>query len=307
MRLDFNVLWIDDQPEFIKSLCDKITRRLRKEGFELNPRPASTVVESLTILKEAVFHDEVDLVLVDYSLGGGPQGDSALKEIRKSLPYRDIVFYSAKSPSELRELAYKQGVEGVYCSHRDYLDDTVVEVFEMLVKKVIDIDHMRGIVMGATAEIDITVHDCLWAIHNSCDPDGQNAFLQQARKRVSDNADEMQKKHSSALTKELADLLSDREVLTADHKLRFLIRRLKQFDNLRALRKHVVDYQSEIIPKRNQLAHARLARNSEGIMVFEGSNGLPITAADMKKIRCDLLDYRAAFKELLESLSNFRE
>jgi len=306
VRLDFNVLWIDDQPDYIKSSFDKIARRLRSEGFELNHRPARSVAESLAILKEAVFHDEVDLVLVDYNLGVDPQGDVALKQIRNDLQYRDIVFYSAKNTSELRDLAFKQGVEGVYCSSREDLVDTVVRVFEMLVKKVIDIDHMRGIVMGATAELDIMVHDCLWAIHNSCDPEGQEAFLQQARKRVSDNAEGMRKDVVSALAKEVADLLRDR-LLTADHKLRFLIRRLNQFSNLGELRKNVVAYQEEIIPIRNQLAHARLARNNDGIVVFEGSDGPPITPDRMREIRCALLNYRAAFNKLLESLSNSHE
>lgn len=223
MRLDFNVLCIDDQIEHTTSYCSAIARRIRNEGFDLKSRSAGTVEESLRFLKEAVFHDEVDLVLVDYDLGGGPKGDLALKQIRNTLQYRDIVFYSAVKTSDLRELVHKQGVEGVYCSTRENLVDTVVGVFEMLVKKVLDIDHMRGIVMGATAEIDIVVHDCLLSIYNACDSEGKTAFLLQVRERVSNNAEEMQKDHSSALTKELVtDLLGDR-VLTSDHKLRFLI------------------------------------------------------------------------------------
>ncbi len=303
MRLDFNVLWIDDQPDYIKGISDGIARRLRGEGFELKPRPAKNVEDSLSILQEGVFQDEVDLVLVDYNLGGGPQGDSALKAIRRSLQYRDIVFYSAKSSVELRELAYKQGIEGVYCSSREDLVDTVVGVFEMLVKKVIDLDQMRGIVMGATAEIDITVHDCLLAIHNASDSEGQAKFLRQTQVRLTDNAKEIGKGIEAALEKELIeDLLSDR-LLTADHKLRFLIRLLGQFDGLKEEREKLVAYQSAIIPMRNKLAHARLVRNN-GTMFFEGSDGASITSATMKEIRCNLLDYRIVFKELLKNLSS---
>jgi hypothetical protein len=244
------------------------------------------------------------LVLVDYDLGGGPQGDSALREIRNSLQYRDIVFYSAKNSSELREIAYRQGVEGVYCSSRDDLVNTVVGVFEMLVKKIIDIDHMRGIVMGATAELDIMVHDCLLAIHDSCEQEDQAIFMVQARRRVKGNAENMRKDLELALAKEvIAELLSDR-LFTAEHKLRFLIRRLRPFGALTKLREHLVAYQSEIIPMRNRLAHARLTRDREGTLVFEGTNGPSITPEHMKKVRCDLLDYRAIFKELLDALSN---
>jgi hypothetical protein len=38
MRLDFNVLWVDDQPEYVASQIKSIALKMAAEGFEFNPR-----------------------------------------------------------------------------------------------------------------------------------------------------------------------------------------------------------------------------------------------------------------------------
>ena len=104
MRLDFNVLWIDDQKDSIQSTVQRLRREIRNRGFELKETLVTSVANARKELAVDVFTDNIDLVLVDYDLGKGAHGDTALKDIRTSLPYREIVFYSAKAPGELRDL-----------------------------------------------------------------------------------------------------------------------------------------------------------------------------------------------------------
>ena len=70
-----------------------------------------------------------------------------------------LLAYSANNDAkELRKLAFEANLEGVYCASRVELVDEVLGVFDSLVKKVLDLDHTRGIVMGATSKrIDVAM------------------------------------------------------------------------------------------------------------------------------------------------------
>jgi len=305
MRLDFNVLWIDNEPGNIRGTQASVKRKLANEGFNLDPRNVTTIRESLAYLSDDVLRDEIDLVLVDYDLGDGPKGDTALKEIRTTLPFKEIVFYSANSPADLRDLAFKQGVQGIYCAHRNDLVDTVVGVFETLVKKVLDIDHMRGIVMGATSEIDVIVQDCLLAMHDALDEKGKNEMLKQAIVRIQKAAKNSEKSYKKVLKRNnLTSLLEDRSGLTADSKIIFLTELLEQeqYKQFSTEQQAIKAYRRDVVPKRNILGHAKLLP-ADGTQIFKGRDGETVTADEMKVIRCTLLDHRAAFSSLLKGLS----
>ncbi len=300
MRLDFNILWIDDQPKNIKSAQDSVSIRLGNEGFKLVAHNALNIEDALGYLKESVFLDEVDLVLVDYDLGGS-YGDVALRDIRDKLPYRDIIFYSAVAPTKLRKLAFDQNVEGVYCASREDLVDSVVGVFETLVKKIIDFDHSRGIILGATSGIDVIVHDCLLAINSARNAQEKEELLAQAQARVRKIAEEYHIIIKKVLAKEnVVDLLDERSALTADQKLRFLIALLKKNKDLEPIRKELINYRDIIIPFRNILAHAKFELEGK---VFTTNGGKNITSEEIKNHRRELLSYRETFNNLLDSFA----
>ena len=93
MRLDFNVLWVDDQPARVASQITKIKLEMAAEGFEFKPRQCATIDQVEDAISENVFTDEVDLILVDWDLGKGVYGEDAIVRIRESVPYKDVVFY----------------------------------------------------------------------------------------------------------------------------------------------------------------------------------------------------------------------
>jgi CheY-like chemotaxis protein len=160
MRLDFNVLWIENQQDSVQSQKERLEHLIRQEGFRLRVTFASSVEDALKYLAEDIYTDHVDLILMDYDLGPGMKGNEGLVEVRHKVPYRDIVFYSSQA-GDLLDMVLKAKVQGIYCSTRQELPDTAIGVFGILVKKVIDIDHARGIVMGATSDIDHYIMDCL--------------------------------------------------------------------------------------------------------------------------------------------------
>lgn len=307
MRLDFNVLWLEDQPNRIAAQISSIRRRMQEHGFEFNATVFEKIADVRARLADDVFTDEVDLVMVDWDLGGNTQGQDAIGEIREHILYKDVVFYSAlKTADELRRLAFERRIEGIYCVTRAELVDEVVGVFESLVKKVLDLDHVRGIVMGATSDIDHMVAECLGHIHNTHDAPGKLGMLKQAIERVEENLkDRLAKVDELRKATTFTNVLSEHMLFTASDRLRMLSRALEEakFSAHKGFCPAVKDYLKEVVPDRNRLGHQVLAPAGKAKLVADNNTGKPITVEETRELRRVLLDLRSKFRDLRDALT----
>jgi hypothetical protein len=246
------------------------------------------------------------LILVDWDLQGGLKGQDVIYEIRSTIQYKDVVFYSSlTSVQELRGLAYKIGVEGVYCASKLRIVDEVMGVFESLVKKVLDIDHTRGIVMGATSDIDRMVHECLARIHDQSDVNGKKFLLIRAKKIISDRIEDLSKKANELQkTDNVAKLLEAHALFGANDRLRVLSAALetKGYEEHGSLRDSLKSYITDVVPMRNDLGHVVLIPDGATGALSEVT-GKPITLDEMRELRRFLLELRADFR-LLRNILN---
>jgi len=301
LRIDFNVLWVDDQPKRVEAQIEKIAKLMTDEGFQFRPKLCKSMDDVIGAIKDNVFTDEVDLILVDWDLGGGIHGEDAITEIREIVPYKDVVFYSAQNDAEqLRKLAFERGLEGIYCAVRDELVDEVLGVFESLVKKVLDLDHTRGIVMGATSDIDSMVNECLVAIHLQLDAPGKEAMLKDAlnyvERRMKTLAEAAAALQSAAT---ISEMFEAHMILTAYDRLRLLGGALKAkgLEAHKEYRKSVVEYQQRVVPGRNILGHAVLVPEGKPVAITD-SKGKPITLQETRDLRRLILRLRNDFRNL---------
>ena len=305
MRLDFNVLWVDDQPDRVASQITAITTKMEQEGFEFRPTLCKSLDEVDSAISSDVFADEVDLILVDWDLGNGVEGQDAIAEIRKTVQYKDVVFYSAQTaPEDLRKSAYDKGLEGVYCASREQLVDEVMGVFESLVKKVLDLDHTRGIVMGATCDIDYIVNECLMAVHAKLDDAGKAKMLGDAMGSVQKRVDDLARKAKGLqVATTLAEFFEAHMILTANDRLRILGGLLKasSFAAHSGYRPAIVAYQREVVPYRNRLGHMVLVPQGKPQAVTD-SQGKSVTIEETRELRRLILDLRSQFRSLLAAL-----
>jgi hypothetical protein len=180
MRLDFNVLWVEDQPDGVEDQIKALKRTMAEEGFELQATLCTNVDEVNARLSDNLFKDEVDLILVDWDLGRGVEGQTVITRVREDIYYKDIVFYSAVTDiKHLKGASFKEGHEGVYFVRRRELVDEVTSLFHSLIKKVLDLDHVRGIVMGATSDIDQIARECLQVAHDMLDNAGKQGVVKE--------------------------------------------------------------------------------------------------------------------------------
>lgn len=305
MRLDFNVLWVDDQPTSVTNQIKSIALQMAAEGFEFKPRQCSTIDEVQQVVTDNVFTDEVDLILVDWDLGNNMHGEDAIERIRQIVQYKDVVFYSGHaSVVELQRKAYEKQLEGVYCASREGLVDEVVGVFESLIKKVLDLDHTRGIVMGATSDIDHMINTCLTLAHGKLDEGGRAKFIEEALERVADQVQKIAKQGEKLKSAPSVEALFKAHMLfTSDHRLRLLASILGK-DEFAAYAVGVTtvkSYRDGVVHDRNTLGHVVLVPQGKPNSVVDDS-GKVVDIAQMRELRKLILNLRADFRALLDAM-----
>lgn len=303
MRMDFNILWVENQQDLVQSQKERLERLVRREGFRLQVKFVESVDAALTSLGDDVYTDHVDLVLMDYDLGAGKKGDEGLVEVRHLIPYRDVIFYSSQA-NELLKMVLERGVEGVFCSTRDDLPDRCFGVFEALIKKVVDIDHSRGIVMGTTSDIDQFVMDALVASFDRCDDNGKAEALAQVQKDLKKMRGRFEKAADEiAAVKHLSELFDHHAFYTSVDRMELLRKVLKAGapDVHKTSDATLIDYIQTTLPRRNDLAHVRVQVEGFSRKLVNRKN-IELTAADMKSLRLQLLQHHESIEGLCAAL-----
>lgn len=302
MRLDFNILWVEDQPGYVEAQADQIRFRIKKQGFNANVKYCASVEEAMTFLGEDLYSDNIDLVLMDYDFGeGAEKGDVGIEKVRQKFPYKDIVFYSAQA-KDLKQFVAKKQVDGIDCSRRDDLPDTVSGVFEKLVRKVVDIDHSRGIVLGATSDIDHSVIGIIQAILNSDTKTLSPVALKKINEKVKKKKKSFEKdcKTFEDITNPKDALAHSRFFTTAD-RLSLLHTLLNAVEH--ESKDMVAEYREKIVPKRNQLGHIHTIKEAGFVRRFVGTDKEIVTVEQMKELRVELVEFSQSFDALVEEFS----
>lgn len=298
MRLDFNVLWVEDQPANVTDQQDRISYIVRKEGFRLQVQFAVSVDTAKKFLADDIYGDHIDLILMDFDLGAGKNGADGLSEVREIFPYKDLIFYSANTTAHLTQMATDRDIQGIFTAYRPDLPNVVEGVFENLVRKVLDIDHSRGIVMGATSDIDKVVFDRLSVIFDGCNDDQKSQAIQTIHARLEKKQEDFEKSVAAIkAVKHVTELIEHHGIYTSDDRFRLLQKLMKQLNLNIEQSKEFEGYRTNVMPKRNDLAHIRVER--EGFSrKFYDRKGQELTAEDMRTLRVALLE----FQEILDGL-----
>ena len=311
MRLDFRILWVEDQPAAVAEDRTALEADLLEFGFEPIVVPISGFSDLQDLMNSNPEDDEFDLILVDYDLGAsGGKGDDAARAIRDHFPHREMVFYSGKSPEELRDKAAKKKIDGVYFAHRTELADDVFSVIENMLRKVVDISHMRGIVMAETSELDYCIELCLSSAFENLDETQRKTIHDKAVKVVRERY-KLQLEQLDALDHpdKFTELLGRSLLMTSRDKTRALLRFLKAATHLQDQKEHrtaVVEYQDNFHDVRNDLAHGMVIKK-DGRKIFKGRN-IELTEETMREWRINLMTHRDQIKLIASVLNvNFED
>jgi hypothetical protein len=161
MNLDYKILWFEDIQSSFNAKKRLVKRVVEDLGFVF-PEPRNEINDdNLDTIDFQIY----DLIIADLNLANDDKGSTILNTIREKGIYTEVVFYSSEGEDYVRRELSKYQIDGAYCADRDNDDfiDKVSHVIRTTVKKVQDLNNMRGLIMAETSDIDKTMFEIIKA------------------------------------------------------------------------------------------------------------------------------------------------
>lgn len=306
MRLNYCVLWIENDDEWAESIRDEIEEAIL--GFGLMPE--------LTIEPkgdDCLNYKGYDLILMDLALADGKSGDEVISKIRSLEIFTDVVFYTASGITAVKDKARSMDLEGVYFADRSQalFIAKIKEIINASVRRFQDLVNLRGVVMAEVSELDSLMEHIVTTYFQS-----------------KENLDEFHKHVSSDREKSIKRLLVEVEcnkkcyISWKDKTIEEIIKQLDSSQKALAI-KIVVEqlaktkglfskyletnfyeeYNNSIISMRNNLAHCVEFKNDDGTIVLKTRKGNLIYGdADIVEVRKQIQLYHKLFDNIVKAI-----
>ena len=270
MKMEFRLLIVDDRAEQVDAAVGILKDHLESKGFELQSRVASDLSkEGVRALARREGKD-YDLVMVDYNLGReDTDGADAAARLRRELKYTDMVFYSSNPELDLHAKMADHELSGVFIARRDNLDEALKGLANTVIGKVVDLTHMRGVAMAEVAEMDVIMERTLLRVVEAGGEQFESGIRRTLR-GVEKEVRQLSAKVESRLASDgVAGVVRDGQLFSSARKYR-AIKRLASLlatppvDALKVLG----SYETEILSKRNRLAHSEEDVGEGGVVVL---------------------------------------
>jgi len=160
MRIDYNILWFEDEKGSFDAKKESVKEIVEDFAFNF-PEPRNEVNGNNLETINLSFYD---LIIVDLRLEK-ENGAKLIEKIRAHEVFTEIIFYSSEGEKAVRDEVRKHDIDGVYCAGRsdDDFRDKVEKVIKTTIKKVQEINNVRGLVMAETSILDSKVENILSA------------------------------------------------------------------------------------------------------------------------------------------------
>lgn len=155
MTLDYKILWFEDNQTSFTTKSRQLKSVVEELGFVFAEPRNEVDGENLETIDFTIY----DLIIADLNLAHDVKGSSILDQIRAKDIYTEVVFYSSEGEDYVRAELLKYKIDGAYCAHRDN-DEFIEKVSQVIlttIKKVQDLNNMRGLIMSETSDIEKTM------------------------------------------------------------------------------------------------------------------------------------------------------
>lgn len=307
MRLNYRVLWIENDSEWVESIREELEEIISDFGLESDITNKPSGEENLS-------YNGYDLILMDLALANDESGDALISRIRSLEIFTDIVFYSASGIAAVKEKASSLNLEGVYFADRNQLSFTkkIREVISASVRRVQDLVNLRGVVMAEVSELDSLMEIIVLKYFSS------EETLKEFHKHVSSDREKSIKKlltadvecgkkcHISWKDHSIDEFIKQTDSSQKAHAIKIIVDKLSS--NSKPLEKYskanfYEEYNSAIISVRNNLAHCVETENEEGAVVLKTRNGNVVYGdAEIVEVRKQIQYYHSLFIIILEAI-----
>lgn len=155
MKLKYSILWFEDDTVSYNGKKELVKAIIEDElGFYF-PEPRREINGDNI---QTIDYDEYDLLIVDLNLAGS-KGPALIDKIRHNENiFTEVIFYSSEGEKAVRDALKEYEIDGAYCADRgEDFEDKVRRVIKTTVKKIQDLNNMRGLIMAETSDIDATM------------------------------------------------------------------------------------------------------------------------------------------------------
>ena len=244
-----------------------------------------------------------NIFLIDFKLRNSKDGDSIVNYVRNNNIYTDIIFYSSDKQSIIDSIK-EHLFEGVYHSDRKEIEDKFEKVFETTIKKIEEINSMRGLVVGETSELDSLIEDILLIYIKS--PFIKNFNLDKfIEKEIINNLEKRKDKINELyISNGLISILPQIDAMKKWQLLRGILK--KNIDNKNFISEFMKinsTYFDEVIDIRNKFAHAKVITDPNGKEYLKsqvGDDHYEYHEKQFKIVRENLLKHRNALMDCLD-------
>ena len=299
MRIDYNILWIEDDQSWYGTTLELFKETLEGDGFELKSERKDNI-QQIKDLIDLNGLKKFDMLLVDFTLKNSDSGDEIIKLIRDNNIYTDILFYSS-AVENIRNSISNHGLEGVYTADRKDIETKFNAVFSTTIKKIQEINSIRGLIMGETSELDVEIENLVMIlIENENEDNLKTIITEKVFCKLENKVKTFWDKYDCFQT-----YLPKLDAVIKWEIMRDLLKPLK------TTQQGIADflevnktYQDEVIGIRNIFAHVK-QEEKNGQTVLQGNNDIVFDEAKCAEIRKKLIAHRKniiALKSILKSV-----
>ncbi len=296
MRIEYNVLWFENEEGWLKPTKKNLTRYLDDFGFKLEAKiekDNSNVVQILSDIKNNLL--DVDVIFMDYKLAKEKKGDAIIQTIRKTELFTEIVFYSNKTnvkeviENSLDNDGKKAGsIEGIYYSERDNFLDKAKTVIKHTIKKVQEVNSMRGLILASVSDLDEKMLSIIEStiVNNSKIGPKVADYAFKISKEFIENKSNGVKTYSA--NKDSLSLIKDTLVFDSYKKARVIqkILTLLKVPELNHLNNFCEDFNRQVIQPRNAFGHVTpQVRDGKKVLIPNRGEEIIFTDDECIKIR----------------------
>jgi hypothetical protein len=273
MNLDYKILWFEDIQSSFNAKKRLVKRVVEDLGFVF-PEPRNEINDDNL---EEIDFKIYDLIIADLNLANGEKGSTILNTIREKGIYTEVVFYSSQGEDYVRNELRNFQIDGAYCADRadDDFIDKVSHVIETTVKKVQDLNNMRGLIMAETSDIDKTMFEIITKVLEKNTGGISEKLIASIFENVNSKVTEKKDKFDKYNGKRVEKILADNVMFDTSEKIKAVQLIIDIIDH-----KVTSPYKndgfktsySEITKKRNLLGHETHAPVDGKIIVGTGEH-----------------------------------
>lgn len=302
MRIQYEILWVEDDNNWYEETKEIIKDTVDDLGFKMN----CTNIQSFDRFKELIENDglqKFDLLLVDFKLGDNKEkyGDQVIQLIRNENIYTDIIFYSSQL-NAVHQKIFENKIEGVYSSHRSSVEHKFPEIFHKTIKKIQEVNTIRGLLMAETSDLDELMTEIIQvALHGDSETKLNNYILDEMKNTISSNEQKVNSEEA------ISTKITDSRIFTSFHKAKTINKIYKLSPRIED-EKFFQNYENDVLKIRNIFGHVK---EKDGKLVSTQTGEKEVFEVFNEErcveIRKNLIKYREQLEKLKRVITSHSE